>query len=259
MVSVTIPCVIGPYASIHCKVQLIKNSYRKSTDLTPGYDRHDDSSGLDPRFIDDRKVLEAIVTSTAQNDAGLFEPSIRDERYLPFQGAGAISTWQLDLSTQFRTFDYSTISDVILHFRYTARDGGQALSNAANASTASLLADATTRPLVRLFSLRHEFPSEWSRFVNSQASGMTTITVDLGTTRFPYFVQGRHIVVREAKPLARSKSGAPPQLAIAPGQTPPASGNTQWTGQQDPGPWTVGTTADPKLIEDIFLILAYTV
>ena len=46
------------------------------------------------RFIDDRKVLDAIVTSTAQNDAGLFEPTLRDERYLPFEGAGAISTWQ---------------------------------------------------------------------------------------------------------------------------------------------------------------------
>jgi hypothetical protein len=261
MVSVTMPCVLGPYASIHCKVQLIRNSYRKSADLSSRYDRlpADDPSGPDNRFIDDRKVLEAIVTSTAQNDAGLFEPSIRDERYLPFQSAGAISTWRLDLSKQFRTFDYRTISDVILHLRYTARDGGQALSDAASVSAASLLANANTRPLVRLFSLRHEFPTEWNRFVNSQAPGMTTITVDLGTTRFPYFAQGRHIVVREARPLGRSKSGAPPQLAIAPGQTPPGPGSTTWTGQQDPGAWTVGTTADPKSIEDVFLILAYTV
>ena len=58
---------------------------------------------------------------------------MRDERYLPFEGAGAISTWRLDLSKQFRTFDYDTISDVILHLRYTARDGGQALSDAADA------------------------------------------------------------------------------------------------------------------------------
>jgi hypothetical protein len=261
MFSVTIPCVIGPYASIFCKVQLIQSSYRRRTDLTPQYNRlpPDDPGGPDSRFIDDRKVVGTMVTSTAQNDAGLFEPSMRDERYLPFEGAGAISTWRLDLSKQFQTFDYSTISDVILHLRYTARDGGQALSDAATASVASLLADANTRPLRRLFSLRHEFPSEWNRFVNSQASGMTTITVDLSATRFPYFAQGRHIVVREAKLLGRSKSGGPPQLEIAAGQAPPDPGSTTWTGQQDPGPWTVGTTADPKSIEDIFLIVAYTV
>jgi hypothetical protein len=88
---------------------------------------------------------------------------------------------------------------------------------------------------------------------------MTTITVDLGATRFPYIAQGRLIVVREAKPIGRSKSGGPPQLVIAPGQTPPDPGSAVWTGQQDPGPWTVGATADPKSIQDVFLILAYTV
>ena len=60
------------------------------------------ANGPDIRFIDDRKVLEAIVTSTAQNDAGLFEPSMRDERYLPFQGAGAISTWDSSLRSGWR-------------------------------------------------------------------------------------------------------------------------------------------------------------
>jgi hypothetical protein len=128
-----------------------------------------------------------MVTSTAQNDAGLFEPSLRDDRYLPFEGAGAISTWRLDLSRQFRTLDYDSITDVILHLRYTARDGGQALSDAAEASTANLLADATHRPLSRLFSLRHEFPTEWNRFVNTPAAQVNAMMVDLAVARFPYF------------------------------------------------------------------------
>src|SRR5262249_9753542 len=95
MVSVTIPCVIGRYTTIHCRAQLIKSPYRQSTDLSPHYDRvpSDGSGASDSRFIDDSNVLEAMVTSTAQNDAGLFEPNMRDERYLPFEGAGAISTW----------------------------------------------------------------------------------------------------------------------------------------------------------------------
>ena len=33
----------------------------------------------------------------AQNDSGLFEPNLRDERYLPFEGCGAISSWCLEL------------------------------------------------------------------------------------------------------------------------------------------------------------------
>ena len=47
-------------------------------------------------------------------------------RFLPFEGAGAISTWTLVLPA-IRSYDCVTISDVILHMRCTARDGAQAL------------------------------------------------------------------------------------------------------------------------------------
>ena len=136
MVSVTIPCVTGPYTSVHCKLQLLKNSYRQSTDLAPGYDRlpTDDATASDDRFVDDRRVLGAIVTSTGQNDAGLFEPGMRDERYLPFEGAGAISRWRLEFANEFKAFDYNTISDVILHLRYTAKDGAEQLRQCRDAS-----------------------------------------------------------------------------------------------------------------------------
>jgi hypothetical protein len=35
--------------------------------------------------------MQSIATSHAQNDSGMFELNFRDERYLPFEGAGAIS------------------------------------------------------------------------------------------------------------------------------------------------------------------------
>ena len=35
-----------------------------------------------------------------------------DERFLPFEGAGVISKWRLELPGQYPQFDYSTISDV---------------------------------------------------------------------------------------------------------------------------------------------------
>jgi hypothetical protein len=262
MVGVTIPCVTGPYTGVHCKLQLLKNSFRQNTDLAPGYERRptDETSGSDDRFIDDRRVLEAIVTSTGQNDAGLFEPVMRDERYLPFEGAGAISTWRLELPTQFRTFDYSTISDVILHLRYTARDGGNLLSTAATDGVTNLLGGAGDQRLLRLFSLRHEFPSEWHRFVSAPPSetGINVMTVDLAATRLPYFVQGREITVEKAMVMPRTNSTSPSQAAIAPGQAIPDLTQSPWTGEGDPGLWTFGTNADPKLVEDVFVIFEYS-
>jgi len=74
----------------------------------------------DSRFIDYYSTGQSIVTSNAQNDGGMFETNLRDERFLPFEGAGAESTWKLELPAEFRQFDYSSISDVILHLRYTA-------------------------------------------------------------------------------------------------------------------------------------------
>src|SRR6202020_1385041 len=68
------------------------------------------------------------------------ELRFEDERYLPFETAGAISSWRLTLNNVFRQFDYSTITDVVLHVRYTARDGGAPLREAARgASTEATL------------------------------------------------------------------------------------------------------------------------
>jgi Tc toxin complex TcA C-terminal TcB-binding domain len=56
----------------------------------------------------------------------VFELSFRDERYLPFEGAGAISRWSLELFSDaqnpdfgkpLRQFDYGSISDAVLHVK----------------------------------------------------------------------------------------------------------------------------------------------
>ncbi len=261
MASVTIPCVTGPYTSIHCKLQLLKHSYRRSTDVTMGYERRtsDDPSSPDPRFIDDPRVLESVVTSTAQNDAGLFEPILRDERYLPFEGAGAVSRWRLELPTQFRLFNFDTISDVILHLRYTAADGGATLGTAAGAAGAAFLKRTDTQPLFRLFSLRHEFPSEWRRFALSSATGVRAISVDLAVSRFPYFVQGRNLNITLAKAIAIPGAIGSIQIGIAPGPESPELTQDIWTGQSGTGTWTIATSTTVTAIDDILVVIGYSV
>jgi peptidoglycan hydrolase-like protein with peptidoglycan-binding domain len=261
MVSLTIPCVTGPYTTIHCKLQLTGSSYRKSRIPGQTYERTRTPEGApapDDRFIDVRKVVQEIVTSTGQNDSGLFEPAMRDERYLPFEGAGAISSWRLELPNDFQTFDYDTISDVILHLRYTARDGNEALRGAAAQSVTRLFADLNSRPLLRLFSLRHEFPSEWHRFFTGPAAqppAVNKLTVNLAATRFPFFVQNRQIDIKVATVEARMKT--PSNVGIAPGAAPPALTGPTFTGQAGPGPWTFATDAEPKDVEDVFVIFEY--
>jgi hypothetical protein len=263
-VGVTIPCVTGPYTGVHCKVLLTSNEIRWDKTAPVDADGYARMEPDDLRFIVDRRVVQAIVTSTGQTDSGLFEANLHDERYLPFEGAGAVSTWSLELPADFRSFDYNTISDVILHLRYTARDGGDALKEKAVAATRQLvgrglLRDGATpsdqRPLERFISLRHEFPSEWHR-LTSNSGAASSVTLDVAAERFPYFVQGKEIAINKATASARTKTGDSIQLALAPGQTAPAPSSNPWEGQAIPGLWTVSVSA-PSEIEDLFLILEY--
>lgn len=81
--------------------------------------------GTDARFSDVYGSSQTIATPTGLNDAGVFDVSLRDERYLPFERCGAISAWRIQLpfsspagvgagSSIFRPFDYRALIDVIV-------------------------------------------------------------------------------------------------------------------------------------------------
>ncbi len=193
-VSLTIPAVSGPYTSISCKLTLMENRIRKSTKGAVG--EYFEEPPNDSRFIYNTGAVESIATSSARDDSGLFELSLRDERYLPFEGAGAVSGWRLELPKEFRQFDYDTITDVILHLRFTARDGGDTFRNkvVVPALTQALKdmklagenSDSLNRGLLRAFSIRHEFPDAWYRFLHPEADATGhELTIDLSRERFP--------------------------------------------------------------------------
>ena len=181
-IALTLPCVAGPYTSVNCTLTLQKSSIRVSADVGKAYAR---SGSDDNRFSDYYGALQSIVTSSAQADSGLFETNLRDERYLPFEESGiAGSQWQLSLPSDVRQFDFDTITDVVLHVRYTAREGGEALQAAATKNLQGLINKAQTVGSVCLFSIRHEFPSQWAKFQSSTIGG-TTLTAELQITLLP--------------------------------------------------------------------------
>ena len=161
-IGITIPCVTGPYAGVNCTLTQIKSSVRHANTLLANkYPRQGDDS----RFSDSFGSLESIVTSGAQNDSGLFDTNLRDECFLPFEGTGAISTWRLELPKEFPAFDYNTISDVVLHLRYSARSGGETLKKAASDTLKTIIGDSARLSMARLFSVKHEFSTMQFRVV----------------------------------------------------------------------------------------------
>lgn len=191
-VAVSLPCLTGPYTSVPCTVTLQRGSLRTSPALPDaGYARADDGDG---RFADDHGSTQSIVTSVAQQDSGMFDTHLRDDRLLPFEGSGAISRWRLELPAKFRPFDYDTITDVVLHLRFTAREGGKALREAAERHLSEYVklptGDATKAPFVRLFSVRHEFPAAWAAFKNLPQTAPTPgspLKLRVGKEHFPFW------------------------------------------------------------------------
>jgi hypothetical protein len=221
-VALSIPSVVGPYASVNCTLTLLRSTVRISALAESGYAR--DTDNPDDRFVDYLGSTDAIVTSSATNDAGMFETNLRDERFLPFEGAGAVSTWHLALPSQLRAFDYMTISDVILHIRYTAREGGAHLGSRATTELAQTLSDASSSGLVLLFSLRHDFPTEWAAFV----SGTGDLAIAIRKSHFPYLAQGAPVTVDGVVLYAPGKGGvAQLTLAVPEGLSDELNGTTE--------------------------------
>jgi len=191
-VAVSIPCVVGPYTTVNCRLTLLKSSIRINT--LPGDNGYPRSGADDPRFSDFFGSVQSIVTSSAQSDSGLFETDLHDERKLPFEWSGAVSQWQLDIPADVRQFDFDTIADVILHLRYTAREGGDELRKSAVTNLKDCIDTGQTAGSVRLFSLRHEFPSDWAKFTSVKLGGTTTLaplTITLRPEHYPFWSQGR--------------------------------------------------------------------
>lgn len=186
-VALSMPCVIGPYVGAACKLTLLNSSIRTKSVVGDDYTRQD---GDDDRFDASHSSLQSVVTSSAQNDGGVFEAGGRDERLQPFEYAGAISEWQLELPAD-RTkgdpalFDYDTISDVILHLRFTAREGGAALRTAAINHLKASIAQSEMG-CVRLFNVRQEFPSEWAHFTTG-AGQPADLTLSFRPEHYPFW------------------------------------------------------------------------
>jgi hypothetical protein len=237
-VSVTIPCVVGPYTSVNCTLTMLSNRIRTSPDLNGGYREKPD----DTRFLPDFAAVQSIATSQAQNDAGLFELNFRDERYLPFEGAGVISRWRIELPQETNAFDFETISDVVLRIAYTAREGGTPFRDAARDARDLLLEtlpsdpNAPIPPLRRLFSARHEFPDAWHRFLHPQPNVPQTLELSLGPERFPYLLRGRQIHITRVELYLKPKEGEQPDISELMLELP---------DQPEPQPMKIG--ADPDI------------
>ncbi|HEY5960062.1 MAG TPA: hypothetical protein VIV60_26095 [Polyangiaceae bacterium] len=178
-ISLTLPAVVGPYKNLNAT--LTQLSHRTLIDPAKGGVEYllglvtlppPASPPLSVRA--NWRMNEQVALSRAVNDSGLFQLNFQDERYLPFEGTGAVSTWRLELNGQLSAFDVTTLSDVIIRLDYTALQGGDVFA----ADVKKLLKKRekdSNNPLVgaRLLNLSRDFSAEWNAFMGNPSQGIS--------------------------------------------------------------------------------------
>ncbi|WP_058542069.1 neuraminidase-like domain-containing protein [Pseudomonas fluorescens] len=113
-ISVSLPAIVGPYENIRATLTQTSSKVFMPPDNPV-------------RVMEGRRANQQIALSTGVDDNGLFTLNFNDERYLPFEYTGAVSTWQLTFPNPRAQKDLlESLTDVIVHVSYTARAAGGA-------------------------------------------------------------------------------------------------------------------------------------
>ena len=197
-VSLRIPCILGAHTSLNCTLRLLEHKFRSNSIAKGKSDYPEHTDQTDDRFSTVNVPISSIAVSSLEDENGVFELNFHDERYLPFEGAGAISKWRIELPNpkKFKQFDYDTITDVVMRLRYTSVDGGDKLKAPAADSVQDYIKRvedlSREEGLFAFFDLKNDFPNEWYS-ANHPLAGATerVLTIDKLNEKLPFFTKGR--------------------------------------------------------------------
>jgi hypothetical protein len=118
---------------------------------------------------------QQIALSRGYEDSGMFEFRFDEDRYLPFEGTGAVSDWRLSLSGMREDYDIREITDVIITVNYTAEQGGELFGSEVKSTLKPYLA-------AQKIDVANGFPDAWQAFLGDEED---ELELDLHPSMFP--------------------------------------------------------------------------
>lgn len=169
-VSLSFPAVVGPYHNFNATwTQLghrtLLSPDKKALNYLLGQGTEEPSPSA---LRVDWRPNQQVALSTGVSDTGLFQLNYSDDRYLPFEGTGAVSTWRLEINGVNGPLHRQTLSDVIVTVQYTARPGGSAFAEAVKKAVGK---EPTERAW--LLNLATDYSDAWQSFMNNPAAGLS--------------------------------------------------------------------------------------
>jgi hypothetical protein len=191
-IQLTIPCLVGPHASVSCTLKLLEHGYRLRQNLSGAAYYPAGSIELDTRYRTDKIAISSVAMSNSQRDGGMFEMSFSgSNQYGPFEGAGALSRWSLELPTTVKQFDYRTISDVIMHVNYTSLEGGAVWQKAASDAVTTFRDSVEVSMHTALFDLQDSF------LFSNKASLAPRAELRDVSRQLPFWTRGKTVDVKQ--------------------------------------------------------------
>jgi hypothetical protein len=179
-ISVSIPAVVGPYQNLNASlrqnsnmvvlssdddgVNAVEYAISKTVPNTQTSPPEPSSSVLRQNWVPD----QAIAVSKGIDDSGMFVLDFNDQRYLPFEGTGAVSKWTLSLPPSTNRINFDSISDVIINIKYTAKDGGDDFAGKVkDIYLKKLPAPSGDYFKAKTFDLQQAFSEKWMQMFNT--------------------------------------------------------------------------------------------
>jgi hypothetical protein len=177
-----------------------------------------------------------------KDNNGLFELRFDDDRYLPFEGTGAVSRWRLDTGAN-RPPD--ALRDVTITVKYTAAQGGDAFATTVRGMLKPYGA-------ARYFDVAADFSDAWAAFLDDDAD---VLILPLTSDRLPAITGGQITAIyAKYRPAgtARFLLNGDARLPLADGTTLQTPG-LRITGQG----LTLVLTGDKYALTTLDLVVAY--
>ena len=272
-VSLTVSGALKPLHNVNCTLTLLENKIRINGNASGSYAQSADAE--DSRFLINPVPVQAVATSKPDNDAGLFHLRFDDERYLPFEGAGAISTWRIELPQADNALDLASLTDVVVTLSYTARTGGAALEAVARTEREKVLGRGELKPPAQHhLSIRRDAPALWKRLEETPAGREVELPLSLEPDRFSGRYRGLELRIERATAFAQPRGTLAPdalQLRLDPPKgsgAPIAAWVQPWPRARTmrasaeasgpPGTWKLAVTSSgvkpSELIDDLELV-----
>lgn len=185
-------------------------------------------------------------------NSGMFELNFGDERYLPFEGTGAVSTWRLELNGKKGSYNPADLLDVTIKLRYTAKQGGSRFANEVKGLLKPY--NATS-----FFDLAYNFPDEWTALTSGDSD---EVSISLTREMFPNMNSSKIIglLIRYQYNGSNNGSNSGPIFTIN-GDLPVPNNtylqpNTLSIGQNGSA-WTFSLRGDQEALKNAEMVLVY--